>query len=388
MAVIDPNVATAGQPELELGGGVRIPRPAYVDIIMRVVDGFWAGKYGPVNSPEARRAAIQDLAKDDRYAGASDRLATAEQEFIQMGGERASAAVGQQVAPTTSPTTPGPFGTPPDIDTAGPFGPAGTGAEVVAGAGANINAINLLNQTSRGGGSTQVAPKEAIFRRTQQLIAQGLSRAAALAQATKEAGGAGDLARLVTGGPLGTGVGPDRTGALGVMDDSAPVLNPFEEWLSESAQGRSAIGQEFLQRQFPTAGGPYQGYLGRQMAPLESQYLLQGGLGQFDPSTSFMDYMGSNFGGGGLDWRSGLTQAAGLVGGTPGTEQQNVFAEYLRDNPAQQLALAIQAGRGKVAAPFRKTFEDYARKQYDTFSYNNPLANWLPEWLRRGGQFS
>ena len=101
-----------------------------------------------------------------------------------------------------------------------------------------------------------------------------------------------------------------------------------------------------------------------------------------------MDYLGSNFGGGGPDWKGGLGQAAGFVGGAPGTEQQNVFADYLRENPGQQLALSTQAGRGGIAAPFRNAFEDYAQKQYNTFSYNNPLANWLPEFVRRGFQFS
>lgn len=170
-------------------------------------------------------------------------------------------------------------------------------------------------------------------------------------------------------------------------------INPFEQFLSETPGGRGAIGEEFLERTYPTAGGPFAGYLGRQVERQEPQYLLQAGLGQVSPDVSFMDYLGRGLGKTGnppVDWKGAIDQASGFVQdptGATGTPGQNAFAQWLRDNPEAERQMAIEAGRSGIAAPFQNAFKNFANRAYSTFSYNNPGQPWLPEYVRRGFRF-
>jgi len=201
-----------------------------------------------------------------------------------------------------------------------------------------------------------------------------------------------------TGGGLGGSTGDDSGGGSGGGSMVNPPLplpppkkkSPFEEFLSRTAGGREAIENEFLTERYPTAGGPFSGYLRSQLNKQQPRYLLEAGVSG-EPLGSYADYLRGNFANPALDpssaWLGGIGQAAGFVGGGPGTANQQSFGEYLRGNPESERDLSIEAGLGRIAAPFQNAFRSLANRKYGTFSYQNPGLPWLPEYVRRGYSF-
>jgi hypothetical protein len=179
----------------------------------------------------------------------------------------------------------------------------------------------------------------------------------------------------------------------GLNEGETRPQNPFERFLGESEEGRGLIQKEFIQQQHPTAGGPFAGYLSRQVSEQQPEYVLRAGVGQIPETTSYMDFLRGNEGQGRLtaaDWQNAIKQASGFVAdptGEIGTQGQNNFGDWLRNNPDEELKLAIQSGIGGIASPFRSNFKNFATKAYNTFSYNNPKVPWLPEFVRRGYKF-
>ena len=258
--------------------------------------------------------------------------------------------------------------------------------------GGRLSMVDVLSRYKAGGYGavgSEAAKTHAIYTMAQIWESTGLSAADAMTRATETF---------------------DREfGATATKDDTPPVdtkpfgpglnegeiapQNPFERFLGETPGGRGAIEEEFIQQKYPTAGGPFAGYLGRQLGRQQNQYLVGAGVGQVPETTSYMDFLRSNSGIGELsaaDWQNAIKQAGGFVNdptGQTGTQTQNAFGEWLRANPHEERNLAIQSGIGGIASPFRNAFKNFATKAYNTFSYNNPGVSWLPEFVRRGYRF-
>ena len=212
------------------------------------------------------------------------------------------------------------------------------------------------------------AQKEAIFRRTQELIATGLSPEAALAQATKELGGAGTPE--AGGAPVGPGAG-----------DIADLRRELDT---------GSLFTAALNEQVPQGGfGPFGRYLRGQEGDLTNLYRYGQLSGDVSDPVSFKDFLGARGGINRVDptaFGAYATRGAGALSG-PATDENAAFREFLQEDPNRQFTLASAGGMPNLAREARGYFTKAARNAFEQFRYDRPAEDFLPWYVGRGQRF-
>lgn len=198
-----------------------------------------------------------------------------------------------------------------------------------------------------------------------QLIAAGWT---ATGQPSKAGGGGG-------GGTGGTGV----TGALA----------DWQQFLSQTAEGQSALFGDYLSKTYPMAPGPYQSFLEQQFQPLKSSYLLQSGLGGLtNPFSQFL----TSTGGKPLSpaAQQAFLQSLATIMGNPSGDYGVVpetFAGAAQEDPTMQYQLALSSVLPNIPSPFKGAFKNKAQQAFNSFLVNTPEMNFLPWFVNQGFKF-
>lgn len=172
------------------------------------------------------------------------------------------------------------------------------------------------------------------------------------------------------------------------------VQQRYLEELGGGAQGREALFSRFLDRQYPTAPGPFRSFLNRQEDALSNQYLLSEGLKGGQKPLSYQDFLqqqGGQFGAGlGPEAQQAYLRTAATLLSNPQQNtapQYQAFRQFLSDDPSQQYKLAVNSLLPGIAAPFRNAYERYAGRQFNNFSLDQPEQPFLPWFVNRNFQF-
>ena len=248
------------------------------------------------------------------------------------------------------------------------------------------------------------ANKEAIFARTKELIAMGLSPEAALAQATREGsyalpvlGGGGAPAAGGAPGAGGAPVGPGAGlgGPVGTAQIPPTVGGPGAPGAGDIADLRRELdtGSLFtaaLNQQVPQGGfGPWGRYLRGQEGDLTNLYRYGQLSGDVPDPTSFKDFLGARGGINRVDptaFGAYATRGASALSGAP-TDENAAFREYLQEDPNRQFTLASAGGMPNLAREARGYYNKAARDAFEQFRYDRPAEDFLPWYVGRGQRF-
>lgn len=165
--------------------------------------------------------------------------------------------------------------------------------------------------------------------------------------------------------------------------------NSFLDFLGETQEGRGQVFRGALANMPERVASPFRGFLERQFPRVQNEFILDQGLGGSSAVKSFQDFLEDrpfqqNFG----NPLDRLRQVAGLFDAPPDSlsNTQQGFLEFL-DNPTNSFNLALQSTRPSVAAPFRRSFDTVARRNFDRDIFNNPEANFFQTFANRGFSF-
>ena len=252
-------------------------------------------------------------------------------------------------------------------------------------------------------GNSPFATKEAIFARTKELIATGLSPEEALAQATRELGGGGAPAAggapVGVGGQVGPGAGPGPAGpgaglgGLGGTPGGAGAgvgagpgdITDLRRELDTGSLFTAALNQQMPQGGF----GPFGNYLRRQEGDLTNLYTYGQLSGDVPDPVSFKDFLGSRGGINRVDptaFGAYATRGASALSGPP-TDENAAFREYLQQDPNRQFTLASAGGMPNLAREARGYYNKAARDAFEQFRYDRPAEDFLPWYVGRGQRF-
>ena len=193
-------------------------------------------------------------------------------------------------------------------------------------------------------------------------------------------------------GGFSDGTDPLIAGTAGVKRELPESVSDYQDFLTESQEGRGALFRTAIRGQYPLAS-PWRDYLESRNDAAEQQYLVQAGIGGTAPSNFSQYAVGPGTKGLNPDlWKAYLQSTSSILTNPPGNMPKSVsgYREYLNDpesGQGRQFNLALQSYLPGVPAPFRGSVARGARRKLEDLTVNQPGQEFLPWFVGRGQRF-
>lgn len=227
-----------------------------------------------------------------------------------------------------------------------------------------------------------------------------------------------DIQRAYVGGSISREEARRRLREHGRNPDGSALDDDQVEDLLDSAEedvrlrveveegiGRQATFDARLEEMFRRSGvrpsGVTRSVLGGAFAPLEAEFRLRKGLGDFqDREGAFGSFLPGRIRPTPEVLRHLLSRAAGLFGPDafaspevgddpdPRRRQQQTFLDQLTKDDgsgqARQISLALQGVIGTLPRSMRRAYAEFFNRKVDQWRLENPEGNFLPDFVSKG----